>query len=656
MRDKQQEFTDILTREKNKPNNDIWKYYIDSPDWNLRDDDCEYYGTKRKPGYIYDNGCELEGIDPEPGYIEESLKTFDEYVLNIDNAKKKLTVDLLQKIRDSHNSEILIKLTRHRVGKDHGAPYTSAAITDTNLEKDENFGLSLLNLMELAGIYSRHNNTHDLVLADKNYYTDELCYYSHGLSDPDIATILTDYEKQLQHVNKSNPNDVVMIITRLIKKLELLHIWGDGNGRTLTMTLLYKEFIRNNLFPPIQSNPNNFDLLPTGTLATHLLTQSKHSENYFTQRMRHPEKNLDLVLTQPAQTSTLTESPDTTPNALLDLFNNLSFNDFIWLIKEKVFSSKSRDKYYKTRNAKILDLKDLKVKVKNLIDLVKTINKKTYKEDIFPKSNPRETLTFLATVNLWCEKVGIENPSITPETLDMWTSISKINYTSISRAKNFNKLYKATVDVMIKNQFNQEIQSQIMDLLNAKLLIETQEPLYLFLFSIVNPIEKNSANEKYPSLKSISETIVEMLIENKLIQPNVNSKLLIEKMSQFPQLLKTYLMILHYQKHNKSHLTPYARRKNNTLATNLTQDILNEELDVNSYRHHLKIWAAKTWSTQMLSTAIYQRYEPKSPTRLPKHGEFSRVYIYKEMLKVDRIDEDDFPDINPPQPPRSKLT
>ena len=63
MRDKQQEFTDILTKEKNTPNNEIWKYYIDSPDWNLRDDICEHHGTVRKPGYIYDYGCQREGIE-----------------------------------------------------------------------------------------------------------------------------------------------------------------------------------------------------------------------------------------------------------------------------------------------------------------------------------------------------------------------------------------------------------------------------------------------------------------------------------------------------------------------------------------------------------------------------------------------------------------
>ncbi len=84
----------ILTKIKAQKGNPLWKYYIDSRD--------HKFGVN-----VYDVGNAKEGIDQEPGYITTSETAFNKFVLNKDEAKKELSIAILDEIRETHATETL---------------------------------------------------------------------------------------------------------------------------------------------------------------------------------------------------------------------------------------------------------------------------------------------------------------------------------------------------------------------------------------------------------------------------------------------------------------------------------------------------------------------------------------------------------------------
>ena len=76
---------------------------------------------------------------------------------------------------------------------------------------------------------------------------------------------------------KENTEQILQAIARLIQDLEQLHVFVDGNSRTLGIDLLNRELLLHNLSPSVLRDVNQLDCLSTEELVEAI----KEGQHYF---------------------------------------------------------------------------------------------------------------------------------------------------------------------------------------------------------------------------------------------------------------------------------------------------------------------------------------------------------------------------------------
>ena len=130
---------DILKKETSHDDNELWKYYIDSRDWD--------HGKR-----IYDTG-NREGVSAEYGYLARSMNAFNQFVLDPAVAEQPLSIDTLDQIHATHLTQTLKNKGRRRIsprneidrtgGMDKSMVYVSLA----DKRHINHINLSLLNIL-----------------------------------------------------------------------------------------------------------------------------------------------------------------------------------------------------------------------------------------------------------------------------------------------------------------------------------------------------------------------------------------------------------------------------------------------------------------------------------------------------------------------------
>ena len=274
---KTEDIIEILKNEMSHPQHEVWKYYIDSRDWK--------YGK-----YIYDRGHYVDGIITERGYLDKSTQAFREFVINTETVNRPLSVELLDRIHDTHITTYLSHKGSKRMDSSLLFQTNPVHVNLVDNELGNIINLSLPNLLFLTKLYrkchhrnsslfdNRLSSTHGVIIYD-TYEKQGLDFYSFGVPKHKLTNILNEYESSID--NALTIKDRMQSTIHLIKTLECLHPWTDGNARTLCMTLLYKECVRHGIFPPLQYNPNVFDLLSIPSLVNHALNQSDKTHHHF---------------------------------------------------------------------------------------------------------------------------------------------------------------------------------------------------------------------------------------------------------------------------------------------------------------------------------------------------------------------------------------
>jgi len=393
---------DILKKETSHDDNELWKYYIDSRDWD--------HGKR-----IYDTG-NREGVSAEYGYLARSMNAFNQFVLDPAVAEQPLSIDTLDQIHATHLTQTLKNKGRRRIsprneidrtgGMDKSMVYVSLA----DKRHINHINLSLLNLIDIATIYIRANpkdmQTHGLFI-NNSYQINELDFYSLGVQSDRLQDILNTYEKAISEANTLP--EKTRAISLLIKSLEVLHPWSDGNARTLCMTLLYKECVRNGLFPPFQKNPNIFDSISAESLSKHILEQSHSTEKHFNNKHSHSKTSKENLPTYSIPEEKPREElhfkhplQESHKEKLSQDIQNINFPEFKTLLdKHGVFKIYQQDKY-DGGSISHINLKHLKNNLEDIIALMTDeITNNVYSTLNLSSKNTIEVISTLSNICEW---------------------------------------------------------------------------------------------------------------------------------------------------------------------------------------------------------------------------------------------------------------
>jgi hypothetical protein len=492
------EIIDILKREQSNSNNELWKYYIDSNDWQHRKN-------------IYDTG-NRDGVSEEPGYLVKSTLAFNQFVLDPSVAEQPLTIDRLDQIHAAHLTETLKKKGKKRIIQKRETDKTEVmnkrpVYVPLANDRHTDLNFSLPNLIDIATIYIRANSknmqTHGLSIINKYSDMKSLYFSSLGVQVDLSQDILNTYEKSIKRAN-SLP-EKTQAISQLIKSLEVLHPWGDGNARTLCMTLLYKECLRNGLFPPFQKNPNMFDSISAEGLSKHLLEQSDSTEQHFNNKHSHSKTNKEKLPTYII--------PEEKPREELEFkkplqkkykdklnqgIQNITFNDFKRLQKHGVFRISEKQDYIRASISHI-DLKHLNKNLNAIIRLMTDeINDNIYNALDLQNKDAVETISTLFKICAWRENFPElkQHKLYNQDSTTLWRKLCTINF----HQNNPLKLYIQTKQYSTDIERNQRSESLkiINDIFLKHVFIKTKK-------HYISYAKKNGLQDKYEFREIINQ-------------------------------------------------------------------------------------------------------------------------------------------------------
>ncbi|MHB1949756.1 MAG: hypothetical protein ACYCQI_16785 [Gammaproteobacteria bacterium] len=95
-----------------------------------------------------------------------------------------------------------------------------------------------------------------------------------------VDILITNYHKEIKEAK--HPLDKLKVITYLIRELEQLHPYLDGNCRTFCMLLLNFLLMKNHFQPAILKDPNRFDGLGINELMDDIITGMNNTLNLIT--------------------------------------------------------------------------------------------------------------------------------------------------------------------------------------------------------------------------------------------------------------------------------------------------------------------------------------------------------------------------------------
>jgi hypothetical protein len=210
------------------------------------------------------------GFENEPGYMPAMMKGFTEMLATLG---QRLTADGYEALHD-----LCVDGVKDRHGEDMDSGFRNSGT------EGEGFGLDSDNWSqdghdELIEKYS-HKNSKDPRYPDgRNPVGDLLAVKKHpdelknervfrvrplyanrckGLAD----LVLNLYYQEIDDINQIAPNDQTAKMTAIVRccqDLDQLHLFVDGNIRTIVFLVLNKLLIENGLSPVIMNEPNVFD-------------------------------------------------------------------------------------------------------------------------------------------------------------------------------------------------------------------------------------------------------------------------------------------------------------------------------------------------------------------------------------------------------------
>lgn len=224
----------------------------------------------------------LPGEQTEPGFL---ISCTCALLYELDHLHEPLSVDVVERI---HKNVINNVLNTNYTEEDFEQGKTSfrtqqeyvgfGLIPGRNLSED---GFKELSQEQQSTPYSYHVSMDEKT---KKYYR-LLCMSDKPLED--AKEIIDIYNKAIARVN--DRDNIIRIIIRLVKSLERLHPYRDGNCRSFGLITLNRELVRKGLPMSILDDPNQFDGFSEDELFKKVIEgQKRYTELVTTGQMETP--------------------------------------------------------------------------------------------------------------------------------------------------------------------------------------------------------------------------------------------------------------------------------------------------------------------------------------------------------------------------------
>ena len=83
--------------------------------------------------------------------------------------------------------------------------------------------------------------------------------------------VLKEYYEKISSISPDNSEDKLRVIIRICQNLDQLHLFPDGNIRTIAFLVLNKLLMENGMFPTIMDNPNILDMKSTDEIMKEII-------------------------------------------------------------------------------------------------------------------------------------------------------------------------------------------------------------------------------------------------------------------------------------------------------------------------------------------------------------------------------------------------
>ena len=244
----------------------FWRYFIDK----------RYWGNGAQ---CFDNA--RAGFPGESGYLKSLKNGFLSYCVKDPDHVESDTFSPpnFQLLKDM-NAFVMQQLVPTESTRPY-VPYTDTTDCSFSFGVVRGWNMTDDGFVELKTLIVRYDSFKHLRLVNSapnaringKYHTVHTHLFPSNYEHRESAanTIFDDYNSAINQIDLLDPvsenvdqksvilRKKVAAIVTLVKSLEQLHFFIDGNARTICMLLLYRECIRNNIFPPLLDDPNNFD-------------------------------------------------------------------------------------------------------------------------------------------------------------------------------------------------------------------------------------------------------------------------------------------------------------------------------------------------------------------------------------------------------------
>lgn len=293
---------------------EIWKLLIDAKDHPYGKN---AYDEERTCAYNTNGSTIKKSFPGEKGYLK-SMKKALEHMLN--TLGQPMTSEEYFKLHDLAISEVQDKdVNKKGYNKDQGYFYISNILpynaSETGLREWQQKKTSVwisdilasdaiepITTFFRSGIYKYNESQRPLLPLSIEYLTENfdltinserlIFVPNHFPSPPHLLdTVFIEYYKMIDELNKTGTfpgcknedasleDKKLEIIARICQNLDQMHLFADGNIRTIGFLLLNKFLIENDLSPTIMYDPNMLDLRSIQKI----IDEIKKGQTYFQQ-------------------------------------------------------------------------------------------------------------------------------------------------------------------------------------------------------------------------------------------------------------------------------------------------------------------------------------------------------------------------------------
>lgn len=245
------EFSEKINKE------DYWKLVIDGR--------FQKFGPK-----VCDIG--VGGASEEPGYVDAMTFAFGKM---IEGLGTKLTSEKLNELHNLAVSNVKNMLDNCNGWRQPGrSVHFNLIKTNSSPEGEKEFNNKVNSKWESDRITSDKNFQHFMTTGgNKQFYP--ICPNEDGWAQRCADIVLEEYYKRMSSLKCEQTEEKLKVIINICQNLDQMHLFPDGNIRTVAFLVLNKFLIENHMYPTIMNDPNVFDMKSVKEIMSEIIEGQK---------------------------------------------------------------------------------------------------------------------------------------------------------------------------------------------------------------------------------------------------------------------------------------------------------------------------------------------------------------------------------------------